>query len=142
MMTTRTPALSVTTGWCPDSRPSQATPVSERRVAASRAAQPMCEDLVCIGIQGLGRIVVSWRGCRAGERDAAPRRSVAWAAKSRTSAKIDALATCRFIRARENVLFLGLPGLGKSHLVGSLEPGKDGDLMIYDGDPSEYVSRV
>jgi DNA replication protein DnaC len=35
-------------------------------------------------------------------------------------AKLEALATCAFIRARENVLFLGPPGVGKSHLGVSL----------------------
>lgn len=34
--------------------------------------------------------------------------------------KLEALATCQFIRARENVLFLGPPGVGKSHLAVSL----------------------
>jgi imidazolonepropionase-like amidohydrolase len=32
--------------------------------------------------------------------------------------------------------------LGLDDRVGSLEPGKDGDLVVYDGDPFEYVSRV
>ena len=30
--------------------------------------------------------------------------------------KLETLATCQFLRARENVLFLGPPGVGKSHL--------------------------
>jgi DNA replication protein DnaC len=34
--------------------------------------------------------------------------------------KLEALATCAFIRARENVLFLGPPGVGKSHLAVAL----------------------
>lgn len=32
--------------------------------------------------------------------------------------------------------------LGIADRVGSLEPGKDGDVVVYDGDPFEYVSRV
>ncbi len=32
--------------------------------------------------------------------------------------------------------------IGQDHRVGSLEPGKDGDLAIFDGDPLEYVTRV
>ena len=32
--------------------------------------------------------------------------------------------------------------LGIADRVGSLEPGKDGDVAIFDGDPFEYVSRV
>ncbi len=32
--------------------------------------------------------------------------------------------------------------LGVDHRVGSLEVGKDADLVLYDGDPFEYVSRV
>jgi imidazolonepropionase-like amidohydrolase len=32
--------------------------------------------------------------------------------------------------------------IGQDHRVGSLEPGKDGDLVLYDGDPFEYVTRV
>ena len=31
--------------------------------------------------------------------------------------KIDALATCAYVRSAENVLFLGPPGVGKSHLA-------------------------
>lgn len=34
--------------------------------------------------------------------------------------KLERLATCAFVRARENVLFLGPPGVGKSHLAVSL----------------------
>jgi DNA replication protein DnaC len=34
--------------------------------------------------------------------------------------KLEALATCAFIRATENVLFMGPPGVGKSHLAVSL----------------------
>jgi len=34
--------------------------------------------------------------------------------------KLEMLATCAFVRARENVLFLGPPGVGKSHLAVSL----------------------
>ncbi len=34
--------------------------------------------------------------------------------------KLDLLATCAFVRSRENVLFLGPPGVGKSHLAVSL----------------------
>jgi len=30
-------------------------------------------------------------------------------------AKIEALATCAYVRASENVLFMGPPGVGKSH---------------------------
>ena len=32
--------------------------------------------------------------------------------------------------------------LGIDDRVGSLEPGKDGDLVLFDGDPFEYTSRV
>lgn len=32
--------------------------------------------------------------------------------------------------------------LGVSDRVGSLEPGKDGDVVLYDGDPFEYTSHV
>jgi DNA replication protein DnaC len=35
-------------------------------------------------------------------------------------AKLEALATCAFIRAKQNVLFLGPPGVGKSHLAVAL----------------------
>ena len=31
--------------------------------------------------------------------------------------------------------------LGLESRVGSLEPGKDGDLALYDGDPFEYTSH-
>ena len=34
--------------------------------------------------------------------------------------KLEMLATCAFVRAHENVLFLGPPGVGKSHLAVSL----------------------
>jgi DNA replication protein DnaC len=34
--------------------------------------------------------------------------------------KLEMLSTCAFIRARENVLFLGPPGVGKSHLATAL----------------------
>lgn len=34
--------------------------------------------------------------------------------------KLDALATCQYIRERDNVLFLGPPGVGKSHLAVAL----------------------
>lgn len=34
--------------------------------------------------------------------------------------KIDALATCAYVRAAENVLFMGPPGVGKSHLAVAL----------------------
>jgi DNA replication protein DnaC len=34
--------------------------------------------------------------------------------------KLETLSTCAFIRARENVLFLGPPGVGKSHLAVAL----------------------
>jgi imidazolonepropionase-like amidohydrolase len=32
--------------------------------------------------------------------------------------------------------------LGIDRRVGSLEPGKDGDVALYDGDPFEYTTRV
>lgn len=32
--------------------------------------------------------------------------------------------------------------IGQDHRVGSLEAGKDGDLVLYDGDPFEYTTRV
>jgi imidazolonepropionase-like amidohydrolase len=32
--------------------------------------------------------------------------------------------------------------LGIPDRVGSLEPGKDGDVALYDGDPFEYTSHV
>jgi len=32
--------------------------------------------------------------------------------------------------------------LGVERRVGSLEPGKDGDLALFDGDPFEYVTHV
>jgi len=35
-------------------------------------------------------------------------------------AKIEALATCAYVRASENVLFMGPPGVGKSHLAVAL----------------------
>lgn len=35
-------------------------------------------------------------------------------------AKVEALATCAYLRQKENVLFLGPPGVGKSHLAVSL----------------------
>jgi DNA replication protein DnaC len=34
--------------------------------------------------------------------------------------KLEALATCQFLRDRDNVLFLGPPGVGKSHLAVAL----------------------
>ena len=34
--------------------------------------------------------------------------------------KLETLATCQFIRSRDNVLFLGPPGVGKSHLAVAL----------------------
>ena len=34
--------------------------------------------------------------------------------------KVDTLATCAYVRARENVLFMGPPGVGKSHLAVAL----------------------
>ncbi len=34
--------------------------------------------------------------------------------------QIEALATCSFIREKTNVLFLGPPGVGKSHLAAAL----------------------
>lgn len=34
--------------------------------------------------------------------------------------KIDALATCAYVRAKDNVLFMGPPGVGKSHLAVAL----------------------
>lgn len=39
-----------------------------------------------------------------------------WAFQPRVDrSKVEALATCAFLRERENVLFLGPPGVGKSH---------------------------
>ena len=35
-------------------------------------------------------------------------------------AKVEELATCAFARQKENVLFLGPPGVGKSHLAAAL----------------------
>jgi len=35
-------------------------------------------------------------------------------------AKLDALSTCAYVRERENVLFMGPPGVGKSHLAVAL----------------------
>jgi imidazolonepropionase-like amidohydrolase len=32
--------------------------------------------------------------------------------------------------------------LGLERRVGSLEPGKDGDVVLFDGDPFEYTSHV
>ncbi|TVP42451.1 MAG: amidohydrolase, partial [Gemmatimonadales bacterium] len=32
--------------------------------------------------------------------------------------------------------------LGVDHRVGSIEVGKDGDLVLFDGDPFEYLTRV
>lgn len=32
--------------------------------------------------------------------------------------------------------------IGQERRVGSLEPGKDGDLVRFDGDPFEYTSHV
>jgi imidazolonepropionase-like amidohydrolase len=32
--------------------------------------------------------------------------------------------------------------LGLEDSVGSIEPGKDGDLALFDGDPFEYTTRV
>ena len=32
--------------------------------------------------------------------------------------------------------------LGVDERVGSLEPGKDGDLALFDGDPFEYTTRT
>lgn len=32
--------------------------------------------------------------------------------------------------------------IGQEGRVGSIEPGKDGDLVLFDGDPFEYVTRV
>ena len=32
--------------------------------------------------------------------------------------------------------------LGQERRVGSLEPGKDGDLVLFDRDPFEYTSQV
>jgi imidazolonepropionase-like amidohydrolase len=32
--------------------------------------------------------------------------------------------------------------IGMDHRVGSLEPGKDGDLVLFNGDPFEYTSQV
>jgi DNA replication protein DnaC len=35
-------------------------------------------------------------------------------------AKIESLATCAYMREAENVLFMGPPGVGKSHLADAL----------------------
>jgi len=44
-----------------------------------------------------------------------------WAFQPRVDRRqIDALATCSFIREKTNVLFLGPPGVGKSHLASAL----------------------
>ncbi len=44
-----------------------------------------------------------------------------WAFQPRVDrSKVEALATCAFLRERENVLFLGPPGVGKSHLAAAL----------------------
>jgi DNA replication protein DnaC len=44
-----------------------------------------------------------------------------WAFQPRVDrGQIEALATCSYIRERTNVLFLGPPGVGKSHLAASL----------------------
>jgi imidazolonepropionase-like amidohydrolase len=32
--------------------------------------------------------------------------------------------------------------LGVEARIGSLEPGKDGDVVLYDGDPFEYTTHV
>jgi imidazolonepropionase-like amidohydrolase len=32
--------------------------------------------------------------------------------------------------------------IGQSRRIGSLEPGKDGDVVLFDGDPFEYTTRV
>jgi imidazolonepropionase-like amidohydrolase len=32
--------------------------------------------------------------------------------------------------------------VGVADRVGSLEPGKDADLVVYDGDPFEYTTHV
>ena len=32
--------------------------------------------------------------------------------------------------------------LGIADRVGSIEPGKDGDLVLFDGDPFEYTPQV
>lgn len=44
-----------------------------------------------------------------------------WAFQPRVDrAKMEALATCAYLRQRDNVLFLGPPGVGKSHLATAL----------------------
>ncbi len=44
-----------------------------------------------------------------------------WAFQPRVDrSKVEALATCAFLRERENVLFLGPPGVGKSDLAAAL----------------------
>jgi DNA replication protein DnaC len=44
-----------------------------------------------------------------------------WAFQPRVDrGQIEALATCSYIRERTNVLFLGPPGVGKSHLAAAL----------------------
>ena len=48
-------------------------------------------------------------------------------------AKVEELATCEFARRAENVLFLGPPGVGKTHLATGL--GGEGDQERVPGPP-------
>jgi len=47
-----------------------------------------------------------------------------------------------FDRALEAITIQPAKILGIDHRVGSLQPGKDGDLALFDGDPFEYLTHV
>ncbi len=62
---------------------------------------------------------IAWRIRQARFRDPGTLESFDWQFNARTidRVQIQTLATCQFIRGKENLLFLGQSGLGKSHLV-------------------------
>lgn len=62
---------------------------------------------------------IAWRIRQARFRDPGTLESFDWQFNARTidRVQIQTLATCQFVRSRENLLFLGQSGLGKSHLV-------------------------
>jgi len=62
---------------------------------------------------------IAWRIRQARFRDPGTLESFDWQFNAKTidRVRVQTLATCQFIRGKENLLFLGQSGLGKSHLV-------------------------